>query len=53
MAAEAEPGKRVRGKRPPEGEPVIDRALALFAAFDAGHRRRDQVPVRLAVQRQG
>ena len=37
--AEAEPGKRVRGKRPPEGEPVIDRALALFAAFDAGHRR--------------
>ena len=39
MAAEAEPAKRVRGKRPPEGEPVIDRALALFAAFDAGHRR--------------
>jgi DNA-binding IclR family transcriptional regulator len=39
MVAEAEPGKRVRGKRPPEGEPVIDRALALLAAFDAGHRR--------------
>jgi len=37
--AGVEPGKRVRGKRPPEGEPVIDRALALFAAFDAGHRR--------------
>jgi DNA-binding IclR family transcriptional regulator len=49
----AEPGKRVRGKRPPEGEPVIDRALALLAAFDAGHRvltlrelsRRSGIPV--------
>jgi hypothetical protein len=41
MVAEdqAEPGKRIRGKRPPDGEPVIDRALALLAAFDAGHRR--------------
>ena len=38
MAAEdeAETGKRIRGKRPPEGDPVIDRALALLAAFDAG-----------------
>jgi DNA-binding IclR family transcriptional regulator len=34
-----EPDKRVRGKRPPDGEPVVDRALALLAAFDAGHRR--------------
>ena len=50
---QAEPGKRVRGKRPPEGEPVIDRALALLAAFDAGHReltlrelsRRSGIPV--------
>lgn len=27
-----------RGKRPPQGDPVIDRAFALLAAFDAGHR---------------
>ena len=27
--------QRVRGKRPPEGEPVVDRALALLTAFDA------------------
>ena len=26
---------RVRGKRPPQGEPVIDRALSLLSAFDA------------------
>jgi len=30
---------RVRGKRPPQGEPVIDRALSLLSAFDAGRRR--------------
>jgi len=49
----AEAAKRVRGKRPPEGEPVIDRAFALLAAFDAGHRvltlrelsRRSGIPV--------
>jgi DNA-binding IclR family transcriptional regulator len=29
---------RVRGKRPPQGEPVVDRALALLAAFDSTHR---------------
>lgn len=29
---------RVRGKRPPQGDPVVDRAFALLAAFDAGHR---------------
>lgn len=29
----------VRGKRPPEGEPVIDRALGLLGAFDSEHRR--------------
>ena len=28
-----------RGKRPPQGEPVIDRALSLLSAFDAGQRR--------------
>ncbi len=28
-----------RGKRPASGEPVIDRALRLLGAFDAGHRR--------------
>ena len=37
--APTEPERRVRGKRPPEGEPVVDRALALLAAFDAGNRR--------------
>jgi DNA-binding IclR family transcriptional regulator len=38
--AEAAPGAaRARGKRPPQGDPVVDRALALLAAFDAGHRR--------------
>ena len=53
MAAATEPGTRVRGKRPPEGEPVIDRALALLAAFDASKRkltlrelsRRSGIPV--------
>jgi DNA-binding IclR family transcriptional regulator len=29
---------RVRGKRPPQGDPVVDRALALLAAFDARNR---------------
>jgi len=32
-------GTLVRGKRPPEGEPVVDRALSLLSAFDAGRRR--------------
>lgn len=30
---------RGRGKRPPQGEPVIDRALSLLSAFDASRRR--------------
>jgi DNA-binding IclR family transcriptional regulator len=30
---------RVRGKRMPQGEPVIDRALSLLSAFDATRRR--------------
>jgi DNA-binding IclR family transcriptional regulator len=29
---------RVRGKRPPQGEPVVDRALSLLEAFDANRR---------------
>jgi DNA-binding IclR family transcriptional regulator len=29
---------RVRGKRPAQGDPVVDRAFALLATFDAGHR---------------
>lgn len=28
-----------RGKRPPEGDPVIERAFSLLAAFDENHRR--------------
>ena len=28
----------MRGRRPPQGDPVVDRAFALLAAFDAGHR---------------
>ena len=39
MAAASQPAKRVRGKRPPEGEPVVDRAFSLLAAYDAAHRR--------------
>jgi DNA-binding IclR family transcriptional regulator len=31
--------RRARGKRPPQGEPVIDRAFSLLSAFDAGQRR--------------
>ena len=33
------PAPAARGKRPPQGDPVVDRALALLAAFDDGHRR--------------
>jgi DNA-binding IclR family transcriptional regulator len=51
--AGTEPLTRIRGKRPPEGEPVVDRALALLAAFDASRRtltlrelsRRSGIPV--------
>ena len=53
MAAATEPAARVRGKRPAEGEPVVDRALALLTAFDASRRtltlrelsRRSGIPV--------
>ncbi|MEV6349102.1 IclR family transcriptional regulator [Actinoplanes sp. NPDC051851] len=30
---------RVRGRRPPAGDPVVDRAMALLFAFGADHRR--------------
>ena len=33
------PPAPARGKRPPHGDPVIDRAFALLAAFDPSHRR--------------
>jgi DNA-binding IclR family transcriptional regulator len=44
---------RARGKRPPQGEPVVDRAFSLLSAFDAGQRqlslaelsRRSGIPV--------
>jgi DNA-binding IclR family transcriptional regulator len=35
---DAPPPSRARGHRPPQGDPVVDRALSLLAAFDAGHR---------------
>ncbi|MBB5133367.1 DNA-binding IclR family transcriptional regulator [Thermocatellispora tengchongensis] len=38
MSGASAPAHRVRGRRPPQGEPVVDRALSLLAAFDAGHR---------------
>jgi DNA-binding IclR family transcriptional regulator len=61
MAAAAKPGTRVRGKRPPEGDPVVDRALALLAAFDASRRtltlrelsRRSGIPVSSALRLAG
>ncbi len=33
-----QPRRRCAGSRPPQGDPVVDRAFALLAAFDAGHR---------------
>lgn len=38
MTGPVPPAPRVRGRRPPQGEPVVDRALSLLAAFDAAHR---------------
>src|SRR3954451_230400 len=35
---DATPEPRIRGRRPPQGDPVVDRALSLLAAFDSGHR---------------
>jgi DNA-binding IclR family transcriptional regulator len=56
----AEP-TRVRGRRPPQGDPVVDRAFALLAAFDAGHRsltlgelsRRSGIPTSSALRLAG
>ena len=49
---------QVRGRRPPQGDPVVDRALALLSAFDAGHRsltlgelsRRSGIPASSALR---
>ncbi|GAA4986432.1 IclR family transcriptional regulator [Kineococcus glutinatus] len=51
----------VRGRRPPQGDPVVDRALALLAAFDTAHRaltlaelsRRSGIPVSSALRLAG
>lgn len=50
-----------RGKRPAQGDPVVDRAFALLAAFDAGHRslslgelsRRSGIPMSSALRLAG
>jgi DNA-binding IclR family transcriptional regulator len=47
-----------RGKRPPSGEPVVDRGLALLGAFDSEHRslslgelsRRSAIPTSSALR---
>ena len=52
---------RIRGRRPPQGDPVVDRAFALLAAFDAGHRslslgelsRRSGIPTSSALRLAG
>ena len=49
---------RARGHRPPQGDPVVDRAFSLLAAFDAGHRaltlgelsRRSGIPTSSALR---
>lgn len=49
---------RVRGRRPPQGDPVVDRALSLLGAFDAGHQylslgelsRRSGIPMSSALR---
>ncbi|MCM0621424.1 IclR family transcriptional regulator [Nocardioides bruguierae] len=52
---------RARGKRPPQGEPVIDRAFALLDCFDLDHRfltlgelsRRSGIPASSALRLAG
>jgi DNA-binding IclR family transcriptional regulator len=52
---------RVRGKRPPQGDPVVDRAFALLGAFDARRRtltlgelsRRSGIPTSSALRLAG
>ncbi|GLX09800.1 IclR family transcriptional regulator C-terminal domain-containing protein [Microbispora sp. NBRC 16548] len=43
------PAHRVRGSRPPHGDPVVDRALSPLAAFDTRHRQLVHEPERTAV----
>ncbi|MEU6410426.1 IclR family transcriptional regulator [Microbispora sp. NPDC046933] len=58
MSGPGAPAHRVRGSRPPHGEPVVDRALSLLAAFDSGHRsltlaelsRRSGIPASSALR---
>jgi DNA-binding IclR family transcriptional regulator len=58
---EDEAAVRVRGRRPPRGEPVVDRALALLGAFDATHQyltlselsRRSGIPASSALRLAG
>lgn len=53
-----ETSPRVRGRRPPRGEPVVDRALSLLEAFDGAHRslslgelsRRSAIPTTSALR---
>jgi DNA-binding IclR family transcriptional regulator len=60
--SEATPGAaRVRGRRPPQGDPVVDRAFALLEAFDARHQhltlgelsRRSGIPTSSALRLAG
>ena len=52
---------RIRGRRPPQGAPVVDRALALLDAFDAAHpyltlgelSRRSGIPASSALRLAG
>jgi DNA-binding IclR family transcriptional regulator len=61
MTEAAPPGQRIRGRRPPQGDPVVDRALALLTAFDAGRpyltlselSRRSGIPASSALRLAG
>ncbi len=58
MSGPGAPAHRVRGSRPPQGDPVVDRALSLLAAFDTRHRhltlaelsRRSGIPASSALR---
>ena len=58
MTVETPAVPRVRGRRPAQGDPVVDRALSLLAAFDARHRtmslgelsRRSEIPASSALR---
>ena len=61
MTDDGIPVARVRGRRPRQGEPVVDRALALLDAFDATHpyltlselSRRSGIPASSALRLAG